>query len=364
MKKVGFTFFLILLGFLSVGYTYTRLEHEITVGELFLVDSKGFIYTDFGENEIRKYSPEGKFLLKIGRKGQGPGDIARLGWFAINPKDGNIYVTEYFRGNRRVSIFSPDGKYIGEWNIELDWKYWDALSVIKFDKYGNGYIMAVKDFSENYKDFILEKEEQKIIKFKPDGKKEKEIYTLKETRSCYKPWRGEITIPFQNWLNFDVWEDMIAIAETAREYINIYNLDGKEIKRVFLPFKKEKLTNKDKEEWMDFLKSDNIFQKFLGSAILKYWKDRIPYPEFKPIIENSHFGIFDKKNNIIVEKYKGYNPEKRLEIAIISLLSGEYLKKELNYKKILFIDKEWLYLSKEGEEGDIIYRCKREEIGI
>ena len=45
------------------------------------MDSKGNTYSDYGNHQISKYSPEGKLLVRFGRKGEGPGDIKRLGWF-------------------------------------------------------------------------------------------------------------------------------------------------------------------------------------------------------------------------------------------------------------------------------------------
>jgi len=351
--------FLINLGFFMNLSGYIVLK-EVVPGWVFIVDSKGFIYTNFGENEIRKFSPEGKLIQKIGRKGQGPGDILRLGSFAINPKDGNIYVTEWYRGNRKVSIFSLEGKYVGEWRIDLDWKYWQGLGLIKFDKFGNGYIFAAHSDWKRYKDFMLSEEEQIITKFDYEGKKRNELCKIRVANDCDKGGKGEITIPFTNNLFFDVLEDKIAIKEAINDYVSIFDLNGKEVQKVYLPFKKEKVSQKDIEEWTDWMKPWGK-RAGLDPDFLDYWKSRMPFPEYKPISTRVYF---DGKGNLFIKKFTGYKSKGSVWIRV-NISTGEYKIKELENENIIFIDKDWVYLSRESEEGEeVVIKMKREEFGL
>ncbi len=76
----------------------------------FNVDEAGHIYvTDWDRKRIQKFSPDGKYLLSIGRKGQGPGEFHNV-WPPEFGKDGNLYVVDI--AQKRISFFSPAGKYL------------------------------------------------------------------------------------------------------------------------------------------------------------------------------------------------------------------------------------------------------------
>ncbi len=364
MRKLLVAFLFLIIVFMDAS-PHTVLK-EIIKGWVFVVDSKGFIYSNYDRNEIRKYSPDGRLILKMGRKGQGPGDIFWLGWFAINPKDGNIYVTEYRPGNKRISIFSPEGKYLGEWKIELDWKNWGNVDFIKFDRFGNGYIRVFRNIEQKYKDFLLCDEEYKIIQFSPNGKRKNEFYkNFIISFWCEKRRKGNITIPFQNYLSFDIWEDKIAIKEAVNDFISIYDINGKEIKKLYLPFKKEKLSKDDIMEWIEWHMASWGDRMIRSGAIdpdyLDYWKDRMPFPKYKPV---SYGVYFDGRGNIFTKKFIGYKSKESI-YARVSISSGEYKIRKLENETIIFIDKDWVYLSRETEEGEeVVVKMKREEFGL
>jgi len=83
-------------------------------------DEKSNLYiADSGCNKIFKFSSTGKYMCAIGEVGQGPGEF--LADPTYNPlkmalgKDKNIYITD--SGNRRVSIFSGEGRFIKQFSI-------------------------------------------------------------------------------------------------------------------------------------------------------------------------------------------------------------------------------------------------------
>jgi len=73
------------------------------------VNSKGDIYVaDSRLNEIRKFDREGKYLLTIGRAGQGPGEFQSVSILTINGRDDLIA----FDGRSdRISVFSDNGEH-------------------------------------------------------------------------------------------------------------------------------------------------------------------------------------------------------------------------------------------------------------
>ena len=69
-------------------------------------NSEILFIADLGSSKIIKLSKSGKFLEEFGRKGQGPGEIQRLGRIFIS-KQGDLFVVDA----GRIQVFDPEGKY-------------------------------------------------------------------------------------------------------------------------------------------------------------------------------------------------------------------------------------------------------------
>lgn len=92
-----------------------------------VVDSQGNIYVlDQRNTWIQKLSPEGEFLMSIGRRGQGPGDFQAPFSMDIDDAD-RLYVFDY--GNRRIQVMTPEGK--AETEIKLSSLSLDKLRLLK-----------------------------------------------------------------------------------------------------------------------------------------------------------------------------------------------------------------------------------------
>ena len=76
--------------------------------------TKEFVVLDIGNVCIYVFSDKGKYKRKFGQRGQGPGDILNPHYMNID-KEGNIYIFEW--DNRRLSIFTSEGKYINSFRI-------------------------------------------------------------------------------------------------------------------------------------------------------------------------------------------------------------------------------------------------------
>jgi hypothetical protein len=72
------------------------------------MDSAGNIYVlDTSNQRIQKFSPAGKYLATIGRKGQGPGEFSYPAALDIDGQ-GNLYVLDPFV--KKIHVLSPRGK--------------------------------------------------------------------------------------------------------------------------------------------------------------------------------------------------------------------------------------------------------------
>lgn len=99
-------------------------------------DSKNNIYVlDKEEKMIYLFDEEGRFLKKIGRSGQGPGEFGRPCSLYIDAED-KIYVLD--DSNIRIEIFDSEANYIKSVKI-IDFPVGSGKRII-VDKSGNFYI--------------------------------------------------------------------------------------------------------------------------------------------------------------------------------------------------------------------------------
>ncbi len=340
------------------GFTWNR-------GPL-VIDHQGNMYLGYDSHTIAKYSPKGELLLKIGRKGEGPGDIKRLGYYAFNPKDKMLYVTEYYNGNRRVSRFTTDGKYHSAWPFEFNWSTYDVVSKIAFDSGGNVFLLAEKRKTRQYKEFILTNTRYHLLKFSAEGKFSKEIYSYNKDSDAYKKGNFTVTIPFQNWLSWLVYQDKIIVKEQSGEFIQVFSTGGELLEKIPFPVKREKLTEVDFDAWEKRLKSNRSIKKYIAMGIgnVEYWRENLPFPTYKP---NSIGPMYpDFKGNLYIETYA--TDRKKPEVWFkINLQTGKANKLPLKPGEDLSgIRKGYFYLYKvmetEDDEVETITRIKEEEL--
>ena len=78
------------------------------------IDEEGNIYVcDYVLSSILKFSSSGKYITRIGRAGQGPGEFTNPSVFRY--ANGKIYIID--QANRRIQWMSPEGSYIGAFKV-------------------------------------------------------------------------------------------------------------------------------------------------------------------------------------------------------------------------------------------------------
>jgi len=103
-----------------------------------LPNTNEFVVLDVGNVCFYVFSYDGTFVRKIGRRGQGPGELLNPLYFDLD-SDGNLYV--YEMGNSRISIFSKEGKFISSFRLSNILGYNPELSGTGFFVTGNGEIL-------------------------------------------------------------------------------------------------------------------------------------------------------------------------------------------------------------------------------
>ena len=92
-------------------------DKEIDTAHGLRVDPKGNVWvTDMRGHRVVKFSPEGKLLLALGKRGEkgtGPDRFDRPTDVAVSPS-GDFFVSDGY-GNSRVLKFSKEGKLLKQW---------------------------------------------------------------------------------------------------------------------------------------------------------------------------------------------------------------------------------------------------------
>lgn len=97
---------------LSIGVAEGDENYMFGSSVVFNVDDKGNIFAmDWDNKHVKKFGPDGKYILTFGRAGQGPGEFRNPSGVRFT-RDGNLYMSENF-GNK-IMFFDQNGVYLNQ----------------------------------------------------------------------------------------------------------------------------------------------------------------------------------------------------------------------------------------------------------
>jgi hypothetical protein len=311
----------------------------------FLPDGS-FFRTAYMDGKIYKFDTNGDKVAEFGRKGQGPGDLN--GPVHLDVLD-DKYLIIYEDGNRRLSQFDLDGKFIKTAKIESPGISMTAPVVSLLALKANKIAIVAQDQKSNFwvKNFRV------LIKDMGTGA-EKEIASFTDE----KP-QSPIFIKLGQ---FDgavylakVGGNKLLIAYSKSPEIALYSFDGEKkssfnigLERVKIGF--DHLEYVQQPEKMDTKEREGYEKVILAN------KDRIRLPEFHPyylgltVDPEDHILLFlnnlAKKTRDIA--FQAYSLDGKL-LATTKIDPGEY---KLFDPSILYFHKYFLYASLEKTNGD------------
>lgn len=220
--------------------TKLTLEEDLSIGEVegkeeymfsriwyVAVDNEENIYVmDQGETHIKVFDKNGIYLRTIGKKGDGPGELQYPNEIFITNRN-QLVVEDFIRS---LNIYSLDGKFI---------KY---LSTAKLFPVGilvdsRGYILALTNINEPGK------RGKEIRLFDPNLNYLKTLFTIPEPDP-------QIYNPFRAHLHWTLAKDDHVIIGYSEDYeLQIFNSEGKLIKKIKKEHIPVKITQEDIEEW-------------------------------------------------------------------------------------------------------------------
>lgn len=174
-------------------------------------DASGKFYIlDSGNNRIQKFSPDGKYMATLGRKGQGPGEFVYPESLDIDSK-GYFYVLDSFQ--KRIQVLTPEGK--GDKGISIMNQSIDKIRCLKSG------LLAVKGFMP-----MSDVEEKDINLLKLVKLLDLEGNVQKEFADVFDYGDG-ITTRYANYFDFDVDKnDNIYLSFFYQNRIEKYSPEG------------------------------------------------------------------------------------------------------------------------------------------
>ena len=267
-------------------------KEELTIGEVegdenymfggsiyFNTDDEGNFYVaDWENHRIQKYDQEGKYLLTIGREGQGPGEFRSLSSPRFD-KYNNLYITDL--PNRRISIFDKEGKYLRQ--MRMQERYFNSyinskgfVVAYKWNMFQEGNVQKQTSLYGLFDDkfnLVAELFKDEIVTPMPTGMDASSMAkTLAKSYSllAFRP-QASITLADTDFIYFGYPE---------KYEISVYSPNGKLARKVVRDYESIPVGEKDKISFVKML--SKALPPILTEDIKKKVFQNIKYPKYKP----------------------------------------------------------------------------------
>lgn len=275
-------------------------EGELLVPTRILEGPDGNIYAfDRMDAYIKVYSPEGKYLRRMGGKGQGPGEVQRVdGLFFDFTAGGELFFTEFFQGHRWITLMNLEGDEIRVVKPDLA-KY---FGIAKAAALVDGRFIVELNFlaePEKEKDYFLQRFPRRLVIMDKEGRLQSTILEKNHiSRISLLDSGGDSPIPFTP--NF-IWcvpkGEKLVFSEGLGPMLELYSSDGDRLKELKTPLPSALVvTKKDLEAWKkkrrEHMESrDPGWYARFGNVIEKYkksiYKERPSFSSFEPTPEGN-----------------------------------------------------------------------------
>jgi len=255
----------------------------------FNVDEDGNIFvTDWDRKRIQKYGPDGRFLLTIGREGQGPGEFRNV-WEPELDKDGNLYVVDI--SQKRISFFSREGQFVRQIGfpkvspsssilITSQGRYLMATSEIKKeDEAGVQWDTMIGLYDDKFGPLAVFHRDSRESK-SPKSREQDDIaqfWADLMSDTAFTPSAHYVLAP----------NDEIYFGFSNAYEIKVYSPEGKLARIIRKDYDPAPVTGQDKEQYEEFQRTE-----FLRSLPAQFETAKkkalqlIRYPKFKPAYQD------------------------------------------------------------------------------
>ncbi|MCU0286301.1 MAG: 6-bladed beta-propeller [Acidobacteria bacterium] len=326
MKKQFLLIVLVLIASLVFASKTVELKNLQNPHQI-LVDNNQVFIADIPTVLI--YSLDNFNLLKsFGKKGEGPGEYGGIGYIVINIDQKYLYVSS----KGKICYYNRQGDYLMEKKKGMAGSYTPVGQ--NFVAYG----------------LAFNREEQIALEtidlFDSNLAKIKTLYIEPSWMQQSGPYNGINLLNYAG-LRFKVSAEKIFL-RGEKGTIKVFNEKGENLYSIDPQYEKIKVTETDKNQYLDYMKYDTFFRDRL-----EYFKSRVRFNDFFP--EVRYFDIADQKIYIFTYKKRGDNTQ-----CLAYDLDGKFIKelylpiRSLNPTTLapISIEKGKLYQLIENEEKE------------
>lgn len=274
---------------------------------------------------IKVFSSQGKYLRKMGGKGQGPGEIQRPGGMSFNFTYDNkmLYFTEFFGGHRWITFMELSGKFHHVIKLKMN-KIYGILSSIPLE---DGNFLAEISFlapPEAKKDYYLYRYPTALVKINPKGEIVSEILRTNHVEGIsIISDGGTLRIPHApSFIWVLLKNNSIIFTEGLTQVFKVYDMKGKITGQIKTPLPApQPVTAADLDNWRQDIKSrvrDKSWFNEFGKVIYKY-KESIH--QKKTNLDNVSL---TPDNNLLIVGIE--NPQKKSRPYWLITLEGNTIK--------------------------------------
>lgn len=299
MRNVFVLIIVVILIFMpSAGKDIIALKSDDNSGDLVYPGKveegpNGNIYVaDYKDYYIKVYSPEGKYLRRIGGKGEGPGEMKRMGSFGFAKDKKSLFFTEFFGGHRWITFIDLNGNFKKIFKLNIPGMYGILEGVMLSE---DRFLLRINDSC--YSNNMIEKKSnyfyyripQKLTIINNKGELEKEIIYRKYFSSISMVNNGaDLTLPFRPKFLWIYYKNKIIFSDGLSTKLKVFNCDGIQIGDIATPLPEpEIVTEEDLEKWRNSIKESSAYKRSIGA-----------YKISGKVIELYRKSIFEKKPNI------------------------------------------------------------------
>ncbi len=296
MRKILFLLILVTTLFVTINGNFIFLnspnseEELIYPGKMLEGPDKNIYIYDSHDAFIKVFSPEGKFLRKIGGKGEGPGQFKRsdAADFGFTADSKSIYFTEYFQGHKWITFLDLEGKlkktlkydFPGNYGILRSFIYHKDMIFLQRER----PVKEIRKGDIYYSHYISE-----LIIMNSKGRETSTILTRENPNTIsFIRNGGDTGLPFvPKFLWAITKKGNILFTDGTKNHLKLLNREGKLLKRISVPVASpQPVTKKDLANWRKnrkeaFSRKNRSWYKEFGSVIDKYTKSIFKY---KPLV--------------------------------------------------------------------------------
>lgn len=302
MKKITFFLLIFLISSFSIEAVKIASFQDNFKAPNVLIDNKNLYIWDQTFCNIRVYDRKNyKKTAEFGRRGNGPAEF--IGIEKVSTSDDKVFVASF----PKMCIFSSEGKLLKE----IKSKQMDSGS---FFPIGNNFIgQSCPPPKPNEIKLNI-----KFSLFNSILEKKKDIFIAQSGLFLKYGSKKEIIFRIRDCTRAMVSDDKLIIGVTGYGfYFSVFDKDGNRLYEIKKPYEKQKVSNEDKQAFMDRLK------KSMKEAEWNQYKAmyEIEFPDYYPAYAN----FFAQHDRIYVFLY----PKSNKQAVLILDMKGNLIKQKV-----------------------------------